>query len=258
MAPPSTPAAAPKQPQSVTIKLSGRPGIDTDGSPTVFDPTTKAGRQQIEDSGPTGFVETTAKDPKGQNFTYKKGKNKGHTHRFVMGDNGSFVSPTSFQDRQFGRKDQHRYTDADTVAYVALSKKDAKKLHVKFGDEVELTNLDNKKTTRAIYADSAGNHTGHIEMSPPAARALGMKVDARGWNNTEHLNLQITSHPPALQPTTQPTTPTQTGAGTSGRRAQLPRREFGTTEAAATGLAANTNTKGKAKVAAAELVELTH
>jgi anaerobic selenocysteine-containing dehydrogenase len=258
MAPPPNPATAPKQPQSVTINLTGRPGIDTDGSPTVFNPTTKAGRQQIEDSGPTGFLETDAKDPKGQDFTFKTGKNKGHTHRFVMGDNGSFVSPTSLQDSKFGLKDQHRYADADKVAYVALSKEDAKKLGVKLGDEVELTNLDNKKTTRAIFADSAGGHTGHIEMSPPAATALGMKVDARGWNNTEHLNLQITSHPPALQPTTQPTTPTQATPGGSGQRAQMPRREFGGTEVAATTPAANTNTKAKAKVVPAEVVELTH
>ena len=175
---------APVSPQfkkAKSLTLHGTLDIDTDGSPTAFNAKTAAGRGQINSSGPSGFVHTSAHDPHGRIFKFHL---RHHHHvvcktaRLAMGENGCFVSQTSLQDHHYPVTDPRRYVNADAVPYIALSRAEAHQLHAHLGDRVMLTNLGNQRHTVAIYGDSAGNRgPNYIEISPPAARLLGIKVD---------------------------------------------------------------------------------
>lgn len=162
----SIPAAAAAAAKKITLK--GDPAIDSDGSKTAFDYATTDGMYQIRTSGPSGFhvVPKGTKDSVEIDF-----KEKG-------GVKSVKVQPGT---TRLDSKTSHAGLDPDTVAFVALSTKQAQGLGVKVGDKVEVTYAKNGKKIEAVFGDDAGTKTlDHLEMSPAAAKALGIGVDSKG------------------------------------------------------------------------------
>lgn len=130
--------------------------LDCDGSPTAF--------------GPPG---SNADDYLPRNLAASHDVVMRPDGKPVIGENGYYVSPTSWQSGPADK--QSSYVDAKKVPYVAMTKKDREK-GVRNGDFVLLTNQQTGKQIWAVVADYAASHPeNHAEISFAAAQALGLR-----------------------------------------------------------------------------------
>jgi formylmethanofuran dehydrogenase subunit D len=164
------------------LQLKGRVSIDTDGSRIAFNPNTEAGRIQIRDSGPSGFVTVEEGTANSAHFTFKDGKT---LNLAVDPNTGNFISKTSLvKDANLSRTDQERYMDPESTRSLALSREQAAQLGVKVGDKLKVTDANTGQEAVFVFGDGAGNRQdkSRIEMSPAGANEFGISVDARGYN----------------------------------------------------------------------------
>lgn len=152
-----------------TYTRTGKVSIDYDGSPTAYHPSNAVGDDYLENAGRPGNwwgIVTIGGTP----YVQKSGPYKGY-----------YISTTSWPDGRYGIRDYRRFTNAEVIPYVAMTYKDRHVHKVNHGDFVLLTNLSTGVQIWSIIADYAGKRANpHAELSPEAARLLGISFTRRG------------------------------------------------------------------------------
>jgi RHS repeat-associated protein len=149
------------------LNAQGTGAIDYDGDPHAYAP---------PGSGLTG-------DDYLSNATGSNGKLSSNVIVFshgspVTNSDGYYESKTSLQVNG-------QYVNAQTVSYVALGTKQAK--GIPLGTVMTLTDTKTGTTTTATYADSRGNNNTGVEMSPEAARELGLPFNKHGVDSNDNI-----------------------------------------------------------------------
>lgn len=139
--------------------------IDADGAPNAYSPD-DTGIDDLRSAGEPGDWEGLAKDDSG--------------NPYVQGPNdpfpGFYVSETALEDHTKSPQDPSRYVDATKIPYIVLQHEVAHQAHVRLGDLAAVFNLQNGKSSAAIFADT-GENLG--EGSVALADALEIRSSAR-------------------------------------------------------------------------------
>ena len=139
--------------------------IDADGAPDAYN-ADNTGIDDLRSAGEPGDWEGLATDRDG--------------NPFIQGANdpfpGYYVSETSLEDRTKDPSDPSRYVDATKVPYIVLPHGLARQAGARLGDFAVVFNLNNGKSSPAIFAD-VGENVG--EGSVALADALDVRSNAR-------------------------------------------------------------------------------
>jgi hypothetical protein len=141
--------------------------IDADGAPNAYNPQ-NTGIDDLANAGDPGYWEALAKDREGN--PYIQGPNDPYP--------GYYVSTTALADRTKPFNDPGRYVDATKIPFLVLPGNLARELAARPGDFAVVFNLQNGKSSPAIFADVGPvDHIG--EGSVALAENLGIRSDAR-------------------------------------------------------------------------------
>jgi hypothetical protein len=141
--------------------------IDADGAPNAYNPQ-NTGLDDLANAGDPGYWEGLAKDREGN--PYIQGPNDPYP--------GYYVSTTALADRTKAFDDPARYVDATKIPFLVLPGNLARELSARPGDFAAVFNLQNGKSSPAIFADVGPvDHIG--EGSVALAENLGIRSDAR-------------------------------------------------------------------------------
>jgi hypothetical protein len=141
--------------------------IDADGAPNAYNPQ-NTGIDDLANAGDPGYWEGLAKDKEGK--PYIQGPNDPYP--------GYYVSTTALADRSKPFDDPARYVDATKIPFLVLPGNLARQLSARPGDFAAVFNLQNGKSSPAIFADVGPvDHIG--EGSVALAENLGIRSDAR-------------------------------------------------------------------------------
>lgn len=141
--------------------------IDADGAPNAYNPQ-NTGIDDLANAGGPGYWEGLAKDREGK--PYIQGPNDPYP--------GYYVSTTALADRTKPFDDPTRYVDATKIPFLVLPGNLARELGARPGDFAAVFNLQNGKSSPAIFADVGPvDHIG--EGSVALAENLGIRSDAR-------------------------------------------------------------------------------
>ena len=141
--------------------------IDADGAPNAYNPQ-NTGIDDLANAGDPGYWEALAKDREGN--PYIQGPNDPYP--------GYYVSTTALADRTKPFDDPSRYVDATRIPFLVLPGNLARELGARPGDFAAVFNLQNGKSSPAIFADVGPvDHIG--EGSVALAENLGVRSDAR-------------------------------------------------------------------------------
>lgn len=158
------------------IKWTAGMQIDADGSPHAYHPQ-NIGLDHIRNAGSPGNWYGVVTDSQGEPV--------------VQGPNdpapGYYVSPTTYQHRQFKARDPRRYADSEKVPYVVVPGKIRKGVPpIVIGCRATVKNLRTGKEVVAVVADSGpSNKIG--EGSIALAKALGINANARTGGTDERI-----------------------------------------------------------------------
>lgn len=170
-----------------SYQRTGSVSIDYDGDPRSYCPSPCVGNDFLANAGSPGNWWGIATENNSRSGTaYVQTSEAGDSYP------GYYVSKTAWMkpDRRIasGHKDwlvQENYVDAQIIPYVATTKYDYDQ-GIRNGDFVLLTNNSNGKQICAIVADYAASRPmNHAEMSPEAARLLGITFTKRGVTSSQ-------------------------------------------------------------------------
>ncbi len=116
--------------------------IDADGAPNAYNPQ-NTGLDDLANAGEPGYWEALAKDRAGS--PYIQGPNDPYP--------GFYVSTTALADRTKPFDDPARYVDATKIPFLVLPGNLARELGARPGDFAAVFNLQNGKSSPAIFAD---------------------------------------------------------------------------------------------------------
>ena len=158
-----------------------------DGSQTAYNPHTEAGKRLLLAEREACCVEV----PKGfhgrsEPFALNADEERHLFHesaRFAVNPRtGAFVSTTTLQNNSKPVTDAARYVDSDITPMVALSDEQVAACNgCQPGDRVLVEEGRFHRTVWAVFGETAGSKedgTAHIELSPAAAGALLIPLDA--------------------------------------------------------------------------------
>jgi hypothetical protein len=138
--------------------------IDADGAPNAYHPD-DTGLDELSNAGSSAEWNGIVTDEVGSPLIQK------HDDPFP----GYYISCTSLSDHSKRFNDPTRYVDASKIPYVVLPQKVADAGGAKLGDFAVVTNLQNGKSSFAIYADIGTLGEGSIAL----ADNLGIRSNAR-------------------------------------------------------------------------------
>jgi hypothetical protein len=141
--------------------------VDADGAPNAYHPNNH-GLDDLANAGAPGTWSGLAADKDG--------------NPFIQGPDdpypGYYVSSTSLSDWTKNANDPTRYVDASRIPYIVLPEGIETQTRAHLGDLAEVFNLQNGKSSHAIYADTGpADRIG--EGSVSLAESLGLWSDAR-------------------------------------------------------------------------------
>ena len=148
------------------ILFSAGMEVDADGAPNAYGPNNKGLDFTANAKNGEKFVGVVT-DAAGKPILQQSGAFKGF-----------YVSPTSLRAAGASKSDPSTYVDATKMAYIALPPELVKQFEVALGDLAVVTNVENGKSSFAMYAD-AGPHSKIGEGSVALANALGLKGNPR-------------------------------------------------------------------------------
>jgi Fungal chitosanase of glycosyl hydrolase group 75 len=141
--------------------------IDADGAPNAYHPD-NTGLDDLVNAGTPGRWEGLAKDADGEPF--------------IQGPNdpfpGYYVSATALADHSKPVNDPARYVDASRIPFLVLPGGMARQLGARPGDFAVVFNLQNGKSSYALFGD-VGPYDRIGEGSVALAENLGIRSDAR-------------------------------------------------------------------------------
>jgi hypothetical protein len=156
-----------RQPGSYAVFYESGLSVDADGAPNTYHPD-NIGLDDLANAGAPGFWEGLAHDGNGDPYI------QGQDDPFP----GYYVSATDLVDRTKVLSDPSRYVDASKIPYVVLPSGMEKQVAAHPGDFAIVFNLQNLKSSPAIFADTGP--TDRIgEGSIALAENLGLWSDAR-------------------------------------------------------------------------------
>lgn len=156
-----------RQPGSYAVFYESGLSVDADGAPNTYHPD-NIGLDDLDNAGAPGFWEGLAHDGNGDPYI------QGQDDPFP----GYYVSATDLVDRTKVLSDPSRYVDASKIPYVVLPSGMEKQVAAHPGDFAIVFNLQNLKSSPAIFADTGP--TDRIgEGSIALAENLGLWSDAR-------------------------------------------------------------------------------
>ncbi len=141
--------------------------IDADGAPNAYHPD-NTGLDDLANAGAPGNWQGLAKDPDGE--PYVQGPNDPFP--------GYYVSATALADRTKPVNDPTRYVDASKIPFIVLPGSMAREVGARPGDFSAVINLNNGKSSYAIFGD-VGPSDRIGEGSVALAENLGIRSDAR-------------------------------------------------------------------------------
>ena len=158
-----------------------------DGSQTAYNPHTEEGKRLLLAQRESCCVEV----PKGfhgrsEPFALNADEERHLFHesaRFAINPRtGAFVSTTTLQDKSKAQTDAARYVDSDITPMVSLSDEQVSACSgCQPGDRVLVEEGRFHRTVWAVFGETAGpqdDGTAHVELSPAAAEALLIPLDA--------------------------------------------------------------------------------
>ena len=161
-----------RQPESSAFFFESSLSVDADGAPDAYRPDNH-GLDDLANAGAPGSWSGLAADKNGDPFI------QGPDDPFP----GYYVSSTALSDRTKAANDPTRYVDASRIPYIVLPEGIETQTGAHPGDLAEVFNLQNGKSSPAIYAD-----TGPVdrigEGSVALAESLGLWSDARSGGTT--------------------------------------------------------------------------
>lgn len=156
-----------RQPQSFAVFYESGLSVDADGAPNTYHPD-NIGLDDLANAGTPGFWEGLAQDATRDPYI------QGPDDPFP----GYYVSATLLFDRTKALSDPARYVDASKIPYIVLPTGMEKEIAAHPGDFAVVFNLQNLKSSPAIFADTGP--TDRIgEGSIALAENLGLWSDAR-------------------------------------------------------------------------------
>jgi hypothetical protein len=141
--------------------------IDADGAPNAYHPD-NTGLDDLQNAGAPGNWQGLAKNADGEPFV------QGPDDPFP----GYYVSATALADRTKPVNDPTRYVDASKIPFIVLPGALARQLYARPGDFSAVMNLNNGKSSYAIFGD-VGPSDRIGEGSVALAENLGIRSDAR-------------------------------------------------------------------------------
>jgi hypothetical protein len=161
-----------RQLESYVIFYGSGLSVDADGAPNTYHPD-NIGLDDLANAGAQGFWEGLAQDENGDPYI------QGPDDPFP----GYYVSATDLTDRTKALSDPSRYVDASKIPYVVLPSGMENQVAAHLGDFAIVFNLENSKSSPAIFADTGPpNRIG--EGSIALADNLGLWSDARHGGTT--------------------------------------------------------------------------
>lgn len=149
--------------------------IDADGSPRAYGPSGTQPLDYLANAGKTGNWWGIACDIHGKPFI------QSDTDPYP----GYYVSTTSLQNKEFPTSDPRRYVDSENVPFIVLPKR-FMEYNINLGCSVHVVNLENQKSSNAIFAD-IGPATRLGEGSIALANALGIDSNAKTGGIEKHI-----------------------------------------------------------------------
>ena len=141
--------------------------IDADGAPNAYHPD-NTGLDDLKNAGSPGNWQGLAKNADGDPYI------QGPDDPFP----GYYVSATALADRTKPVNDPTRYVDASKIPFIVLPGALARQLYARPGDFSVVLNLNNGKSSYAIFGD-VGPSDRIGEGSVALAENLGIRSDAR-------------------------------------------------------------------------------
>jgi hypothetical protein len=161
-----------QQPESSAFFFESSLTIDADGAPNAYRPDNH-GLDDLANAGGPGSWSGLAADKTGESFI------QGPGDPFP----GYFVSATDLSDRTKAANDPSRYVDASRIPYIVLPEGIETRTGAHPGDFAVVFNLQNGKSSAAIYADTGpADRIG--EGSVALAERLSLWPDARSGGTT--------------------------------------------------------------------------
>lgn len=161
-----------RQPESFAVFYESGLSVDADGAPNTYHPD-NIGLDDLANAGAPGFWEELAQDANGDPYI------QGPDDPFP----GYYVSATDLSDRTKPLSAPTRYVDASQIPYIVLPDGMERQIAAHPGDFAVVFNLQNLKSSLAIFADTGpSNRIG--EGSIALAENLGLWSDARNGGTT--------------------------------------------------------------------------
>jgi Fungal chitosanase of glycosyl hydrolase group 75 len=161
-----------RQPESSAFFFESSLSVDADGAPNAYHPDNN-GLDDLANAGAPGSWSGLAADKNGDPFI------QGPDDPFP----GYYVSATDLSDRTKAANDPTRYVDASQIPYIVLPEGIETRTSAHLGDFAVVFNLQNGKSSTAIYADT-GPPDRIGEGSVALAESLGLWSDARSGGTT--------------------------------------------------------------------------
>jgi hypothetical protein len=161
-----------RQLESFVIFYESGLSVDADGAPNTYHPD-NIGLDDLANAGAPGFWEGLAQDANGDPYI------QGPDDPFP----GYYVSATDLVDRTKVLSDPNRYVDASKIPYIVMPTGMEKQVAAHPGDFAIVFNLQNLKSSPAIFADT-GPPDSIGEGSIALAANLGLWSDARYGGTT--------------------------------------------------------------------------
>jgi hypothetical protein len=161
--------------------------IDADGAPNAYSPD-DTGLDELANAGTPAHWDGIITDRDGNPLIQQEGDPSP----------GYYISCTSLSDRTKKFSDQARYVDASKIPYVVLPNDVADREGARLGDFAFVMNLQNGKSSFAIYADIGTLGEGSVAL----ANALGIRSDARRGGAADGILYLLFTASGNLQPRT--------------------------------------------------------
>ena len=161
-----------RQPESFAVFYESGLSVDADGAPNTYHPD-NIGLDDLANAGTPGFWEGLAQDANGDPYIQSP------DDPFP----GYYVSATDLFERTKALSDPTRYVDASKIPYIVLPSGMEKQVAAHPGDFAVVFNLQNLKSSPAIFADT-GPPDRIGEGSIALAENLGLWSDARNGGTT--------------------------------------------------------------------------
>ena len=161
-----------RQPESSAFFFESTLSVDADGAPNAYHPD-NLGLDDLANAGAPGSWSGLAVDKNGDPYI------QGSDDPFP----GYYVSTTDLSDRTKAANDPTRYVDASQIPYIVLPEGIETQTGAHPGDFAMVFNLQNGKSSPAIYADT-GPRDRIGEGSLALAETLELWSDARSGGTT--------------------------------------------------------------------------